>query len=39
MTMCRPIRCQVCGGASDEAKAAIADLQPVYYSRLGGFNR
>jgi quinol monooxygenase YgiN len=39
MQACHPIRCQVCGSPSEEARAAIADLQPVYFSWLGGFNR
>ncbi|HEX4140250.1 MAG TPA: antibiotic biosynthesis monooxygenase [Candidatus Methylacidiphilales bacterium] len=36
---CKPVRLSVYGEASAEAKAAIADLHPVYYSTIGGFSR
>jgi len=36
---CKPTRLSVYGEASAEAKAAIAELHPVYFSTLGGFSR
>ena len=35
----RPKSFSVYGKPSDEAKAALADLGPVYFSELGGFSR
>ena len=39
MASCKPTKCTVYGKPSDEAKAAIADLGPVYFEPLGGFSR
>ena len=39
MAACRPIRFSIYGKPSAEAKAALADLGPVYFSELGGFSR
>jgi quinol monooxygenase YgiN len=39
MQACRPTRFQVYGKPSEEAKAHLADLHPVYFSELGGFKR
>ena len=39
MQACRPIRFHVYGTPTDEVKAALADLGPVYFSLLGGFSR
>jgi quinol monooxygenase YgiN len=39
MQACRPTRFQVYGKVSEEAKAHLADLHPVYFSELGGFSR
>jgi hypothetical protein len=39
MQGCRPTRFHVYGSPSDEAKAALADLHPVYLPLLGGFSR
>jgi len=36
---CRPIRFDVYGSPSDEAKTLLADFQPTYFSHLGGFSR
>jgi len=36
---CRPVRFDVYGPISAEAKALIKDFGPVYYSHLGGFSR
>jgi quinol monooxygenase YgiN len=36
---CRVTRFSVYGKPSAEAKAALADLSPVYFSQLGGFSR
>ena len=36
---CRPTRFQVYGLPNEEAKAALADFHPVYFSPLGGFSR
>jgi len=39
MQACYPTRFHVYGPATDEVKAALADLGPVYFSPLGGFSR
>ena len=39
MQACRPTSLQVYGTPSEEVKAALADLHPVYFTWLGGFNR
>jgi quinol monooxygenase YgiN len=40
MQACRPTRFHVYGTPTDEVKAALADLGPVYFSTsLGGFSR
>lgn len=39
MAACRVTRFSVYGKPSDEAKAALADLHPVYFAQLGGFSR
>ena len=40
MQACRPVRFSVYGTANKEAQAALAGLQPIYYSSfLGGFSR
>jgi quinol monooxygenase YgiN len=39
MASCRPTRFSVYGNAGAEAKAALADLGPAYFSDLGGFSR
>ncbi len=39
MASCRPTRFTVYGEPSDEAKATIADLGPVYLKQIAGFNR
>jgi quinol monooxygenase YgiN len=39
MKACHPTRFHIYGTPSDEVKAALADLQPVYFLPLGGFNR
>jgi quinol monooxygenase YgiN len=39
LASCKPARFSVYGDLSDEAKAHLADLHPVYYSTLGGFSR
>ena len=39
MASCRPTRFSIYGKPSSEAKAALADLGPVYFSGLGGFSR
>ena len=36
---CRPVRFTVYGDLSAEAQAMIADLQPAYFAKLGGFSR
>jgi len=36
---CRPVRFDVYGTVSAEAKDLIKDLGPAYYSQLGGFSR
>ena len=36
---CRPTRFSVYGAPNAEAKAAVADFGPDYYSFLGGFSR
>jgi len=36
---CRATRLHVYGTPSEEAKAALDDLNPVYFSPLGGFSR
>lgn len=36
---CRPVRFDVYGSPSDEAKAILTDFGPIYYSHLGGFSR
>ncbi len=36
---CRPVRFDVYGSPTEEAKAALADLNPTYYTSLGGFSR
>jgi quinol monooxygenase YgiN len=36
---CHPTRFHVYGTPTDEVKAALADLGPVYFSPLGGFSR
>jgi quinol monooxygenase YgiN len=39
LASCRPTRFSVYGDLSAEAKTALADLGPVYFSGLGGFSR
>jgi quinol monooxygenase YgiN len=39
MQACRPTRFNVYGAPSDEVKAGLAGLNPVYFSLLGGFSR
>ncbi len=39
MAACRPTQFSVYGKPNAEAKAALADLQPVYFAELGGFSR
>jgi quinol monooxygenase YgiN len=39
MAACHPTRFHVYGPANDAVKAALADLNPVYFSDLGGFSR
>jgi len=39
MAACRPVRFSIYGKPNAEAKAALADLGPVYFSELGGFSR
>jgi quinol monooxygenase YgiN len=39
LAACRPTRFSVYGPISAEAKAMLADLDPVYFSELGGFSR
>jgi len=39
MEACHPTRFHVYGTPTDEVKAALADLGPVYFSPLGGFSR
>jgi quinol monooxygenase YgiN len=39
MQACHPTRFHVYGTLNEEAKAALADFGPVYFSPLGGFNR
>jgi quinol monooxygenase YgiN len=39
MQACRPTRFDVYGSPNEEAKAALADFHPVYFSPLGGFSR
>ena len=39
MAACRPTSFSVYGKPSAEAKNALADLGPVYFSGLGGFSR
>jgi quinol monooxygenase YgiN len=39
LAACRPKSFSVYGQPSPEAKAALADLGPVYFSPLGGFSR
>ncbi len=36
---CRPVRFEVYGNPSTEARAAIADLKPTYFLHLAGFTR
>jgi quinol monooxygenase YgiN len=36
---CRPTRFHVYGTPNEDAKAALADFHPVYFSPLGGFSR
>jgi quinol monooxygenase YgiN len=39
LASCMVTRLSVYGTPSEEAKAALADLNPVYFSELGGFSR
>jgi quinol monooxygenase YgiN len=39
LSACRVKSFSVYGKPSEEAKAALADLGPVYYAQLGGFSR
>ena len=39
MEACRPLRFDVYGTPSKEAKAALSDLNPTYFNFLGGFHR
>jgi quinol monooxygenase YgiN len=39
LASCRPTCFSVYGKPTAEAKAALADLGPVYFSELGGFSR
>ena len=39
LAACQPTRFHVYGTPSDTVKAALADLGPVYFVPLGGFNR
>jgi len=39
LAACRPVRFDVYGNPSDEARAMIADFQPTYFSHVGGFSR
>ncbi len=39
MAACRPTQFSVYGKPNAEAKAALADLGPAYFSTLGGFSR
>jgi len=39
MQACRPTRFHVYGTPNEDAKAALTDFHPVYFSSLGGFNR
>jgi len=39
LAACKPIRFEVYGNPSQEARAAIADLKPTYFLHLAGFTR
>jgi quinol monooxygenase YgiN len=39
LASCRPVRFTVYGKPSAEAKAALADLGPIYFTELGGFSQ
>jgi quinol monooxygenase YgiN len=39
MEACHPTRFHVYGTPTDAAKAALTDLNPVYFAPLGGFSR
>jgi quinol monooxygenase YgiN len=39
MEACHPTRFHVYGTPNDAVKSALADLNPVYFSPLGGFSR
>ena len=39
MAACRVTRFTIYGEPNAEAKAALADLGPIYYSGIGGFSR
>jgi len=39
MEACHPTRFHVYGPVNDAVKEALGDLQPVYFSELGGFSR
>jgi quinol monooxygenase YgiN len=39
MEACHPTRFHVYGTPNEAVKAALADLNPVYFSPLGGFSR
>jgi quinol monooxygenase YgiN len=39
MEACHPTRFHVYGKPNDAVEEALADLQPVYFTPLGGFNR
>ena len=39
MEACHPTRFHVYGKPKKAVEAALADLQPIYYSHLGGFSR
>jgi quinol monooxygenase YgiN len=39
LQVCRPVRFDVYGYPSEEARALLADFQPTYYAHLAGFSR
>jgi quinol monooxygenase YgiN len=39
LAACKPIRFEVYGNPTTEARAAIADLKPTYFLHLAGFTR
>jgi len=39
LAACKPVRFEVYGNPSAEARAAIGDLKPIYFPYLAGFTR